>query len=45
MNIRVSLDKVYGKEVIRPICTQAHLLCELAGTKTLAAIYIGGADV
>ncbi len=34
MKIRVSLDKVYGKEVIRPVTTEAHLLCELAGTKT-----------
>lgn len=34
MNIHVALDKVYGKEVIRPVCQQAHLLCDLAGTKT-----------
>ena len=33
-NLRVSLDKVYGKEVIRPITQEAHLLCQLAGTKT-----------
>ena len=32
--IRVSLDKVYGNEVIRPVTAEAHLLCQLAGTKT-----------
>ena len=38
--IRVSLDKVYGNEVIRPITTEAHLLCKLAGTKTFTQTMI-----
>lgn len=32
--LTVSLDKVYGKEVVRPLSDNARLLCELAGTKT-----------
>ena len=40
MNIRVSLDKVYGNEVIRPITREAHLLCQLAGTKTFTQAMI-----
>ena len=39
-NLRVAIKHVYGKEVIYPITTEAHLLCQLAGTKsfTQAAI-------
>jgi hypothetical protein len=40
MIIRVSLDKVYGNEVIRPITKEAHLLCQLAGTKTFTQAMI-----
>jgi hypothetical protein len=32
--LTVSLDKVYGKEVVRPLSDNAKLLCQLAGTKT-----------
>ena len=35
MQITVSVDRVYGNRVIRPVCQQAKLLAELAGTKTL----------
>ena len=33
-NLRVSVKHVYGNEVIYPITTEAHLLCQLAGTKS-----------
>jgi hypothetical protein len=35
MIITVSIANQYGNEVIRPICEQAKLLADLAGTKTL----------
>ena len=35
MIITVTIANQYGNEVIRPICEQAKLLAELAGTKTL----------
>ena len=38
--LRVSLDKVYGNEVVRPVTTEAHLLCQLAGTKTFTQTMI-----
>lgn len=34
MKLQVALDKVYGNEVIRPLCKQSRLLCQLAGKKT-----------
>ena len=33
-NLRVSIKNVYGNEVIYPITAEAHLLCQLAGTKS-----------
>ncbi len=32
--LTVSLDKAYGKELVRPLSQNAQLLCELAGSKT-----------
>lgn len=34
MKIQVRIDKVYGKEVIRPVCQQAQLFVQLIGQKT-----------
>lgn len=33
--IKVVLAQQYGQEVIRPVCPDAELFCEIAGTKTL----------
>lgn len=34
MNITVRITKVYGKDMIYPVCEQAKLFARLAGTKT-----------
>lgn len=33
--IKVVLVQQYGQEVIRPVCPDAEMFCEIAGTKTL----------
>lgn len=33
--IKVSVRNVYGNETVYPVCPQAKLLSQLAGTKTL----------
>lgn len=33
--IQVVLAQQYGQEVIKPVCANANIFCELAGTKTL----------
>lgn len=35
MQIQVSIKKVYGKELVYPICDKALLFTQLAGTSTL----------
>lgn len=35
MEITVSLKSQYGNQVIVPVCKQARLFAELAGTRTL----------
>lgn len=35
MDIHVTLDKVYGSWVMRPVNDTAKMLAEIAGTKTL----------
>lgn len=35
MKITVQIKNVYGNEQIYPVCQQARLLADLAGTKTL----------
>lgn len=35
MKIQVIITQQYGQEVIKPVCEQAQLFCEIAGTKTL----------
>ena len=42
-NLRVSIKNVYGKEVIYPITQEAHLLCQLAGTKSFTQAMINTA--
>lgn len=33
--VTVRVDKVYGREVIYPVCGRAQLFAQIAGTKTL----------
>ena len=35
MTITVDIKTVYGNELIYPVCEQAHVFAEIAGTKTL----------
>ncbi len=35
MNIEIEVKSNYGKEAIYPICNQAQLFADIAGTKTL----------
>lgn len=40
--IKIKIKSVYGNDVIYPVCSDARLFSELAGTKTLTkqAIYV-----
>jgi hypothetical protein len=40
--ITIKIKSVYGNDVIYPVCSDARLFAELAGTKTLTkqAIYV-----
>ena len=35
MQITVKIKQVYGVDTIYPVCPQAHLLAQLANTKTI----------
>ena len=36
MSITVQVKNVYGNELIYPVCEQARLFADIAGTKTLS---------
>ncbi len=39
--IYISIDRVYGNIVAKPVCERAKLLAKLAGTKTLTSDALG----